>query len=41
MMVIDNRPAQAERPNIDMAIDADVMMVREYFAETLGWNGTN
>ncbi|MFL5328166.1 MAG: nucleoside hydrolase [Gemmataceae bacterium] len=40
MMVIDNRPAQAERPNIDLAIDADVMMVRDYFAETLGWNGT-
>jgi inosine-uridine nucleoside N-ribohydrolase len=37
MLVIDNRPTPADRPNIDLAIDVDETMVREYFAETLGW----
>jgi inosine-uridine nucleoside N-ribohydrolase len=37
MLVVDNRPNPADRPNIDLAIDVDAMTAREYFAETLGW----
>lgn len=37
MLVVDSRPNPSERPNIELAIDVDVMAAREYFAETLGW----
>lgn len=38
MLVVDARANPAERPNIELAIDVDEMLAREYFAETLGWN---
>ena len=38
MLVVDTRPNPADRPNIDLAIDVDETIAREYFAETLGWN---
>ena len=37
MLVVDTRPNPSERPNIDLAIDVDSMLAREYFAESLGW----
>ena len=37
MMVVDTRPNPADRPNIDLAIDVDAQIAREYFADTLGW----
>jgi inosine-uridine nucleoside N-ribohydrolase len=38
MLVVDTRPNPTDRPNIDLAIDVDATIAREYFAETLGWN---
>lgn len=37
MLVVDSRPNPIDRPNIDLAIDVDETIAREYFAETLGW----
>ncbi|MBX7103960.1 MAG: nucleoside hydrolase [Gemmataceae bacterium] len=37
MLVVDGRPIPAGRANIDLAIDVDETVVREYFARTLGW----
>jgi inosine-uridine nucleoside N-ribohydrolase len=38
MLVVDTRPSPTDRPNIDLAIDVDATIAREYFAEILGWN---
>jgi inosine-uridine nucleoside N-ribohydrolase len=37
MLVVDTRPSPEGKPNIDLAIDVDEIMAREYLAETLGW----
>jgi inosine-uridine nucleoside N-ribohydrolase len=37
MLVVDTRPSPDGKPNIDLAIDVDEIMAREYLAETLGW----
>ncbi len=37
MLVVDTRPNSGDRPNVDLAIDVDDTIAREYFAETLGW----
>lgn len=38
MLVVDTRPNADARANVDLAIDVDITIVREYFAETLGWS---
>lgn len=37
MLVVDTRPSPGHKPNIDLAIDVDEMLAREYLVETLGW----
>ena len=35
MSVVDNRRLRNAAPNVDMAVDVDVMAVREYMNQTL------